>query len=77
MIPSLRNQPNEEMLSHLNLFSLECRRLRGKLSEWSKILISFINVDLTERMPTTLPFGICTHAPVFYITLLWCFVSYF
>ncbi len=45
MIPSLRNKPYEERLSHLNLFSLETRRLRGKLIECFKILNGFINVD--------------------------------
>ncbi len=48
MIPSLRNKPHEERLSHLNLFSLEKRRLRGKLIECFKVLNGFTNVDGTK-----------------------------
>ncbi len=45
MIPSLRNKSYEERLARLNLFSLEKRRLRGKLIEFFKILKGFTNVD--------------------------------
>ncbi len=48
MIPSLRNKPYEERLSHLNLFALETRRLRGKQSECFKLSNSFTNVDPTK-----------------------------
>ncbi len=48
MIVSLRNKPYEERLSHLKLFSLEKRRLRGKLIECFKILHGFTNVDPTK-----------------------------
>ncbi len=48
MIPSLRNKPYEERLSHLDLFFLEKRRLREKLIECFKILNGFTNVDLTK-----------------------------
>ncbi len=48
MIPSLRNKPYEERLSHLNLFSLDKRRLRGKLIECFKIPNGFTNVDPTK-----------------------------
>ncbi len=41
MIPSLRNKSYEERLASLNLFSLEKRRLRGKLIECFKILKGF------------------------------------
>ncbi len=44
MIPSLRNKSYEERLARLNLFSLEKRRLRGKLVECFKILKGFTNV---------------------------------
>ncbi len=47
MIPSLRNKPYDGRLSHLNLFSLEKRRLRGKLIECFKILNCFTSVDPT------------------------------
>ncbi len=50
MIPSLRNKPYEERLSHLNLFSLEKRRLRGKLIECFKLLNGFTNVDATKLL---------------------------
>ncbi len=45
MIPSLRNKSYEERLARLNLFSLEKRRLRGKLKECFQILKGFTNVD--------------------------------
>ncbi len=45
MIPSLRNKSYEERLPRLNLFSLEKRRLRGKLIQCFKILEGFTNVD--------------------------------
>ena len=45
MITSLRNKPYEERLASLNLFSLDKRRLRGKLIECFKILKGFTNVD--------------------------------
>ncbi len=45
IIPSLRNKTYEERLSTLNMFSLEKRRLRGKLNEYFKILNDFTNVD--------------------------------
>ncbi len=48
MISSLRTKPYKERLSHLNLFSLEKRRLRGKLIECFKILDGFANVDPTK-----------------------------
>ncbi len=38
MIPSLRNKSYEERLARLNMFSLEKRRLRGKLIKCFKIL---------------------------------------
>ncbi len=41
IIPSLLNKPNDERLPHLNIFSLEKRRLRGKLTECFKILNGF------------------------------------
>ncbi len=46
MIPSLRNKSYEDRLIRLNLFSLEKRRLRGKLIECLKILKGFTNVDV-------------------------------
>ncbi len=45
MIPSLRNKSYEERLARLNLFSLEKRRLQGKLIQCFKILKGFTNVD--------------------------------
>ncbi len=45
MIPSLRHESCEESLAQLNLFSLEKRRLRGKLIECFRILKGFTNVD--------------------------------
>ncbi len=48
MIPSLRNKPYEERLSHLNLFSLKKRRLGGKLIEWYNFFNDFTNVDTTK-----------------------------
>ena len=48
MIPSLRNKSYEERLSTLNMFSLEKRRLRGKLIECFKILNGFTNVDRSK-----------------------------
>ena len=48
MITSLRNKSYEERLAQLNLFSLEKRRLRGKLIECFKILKGFTNVDASK-----------------------------
>ncbi len=48
MMPSLRNKFYDERLANLNLFSLEKRRLRGKLIECFEILIGFINVDASK-----------------------------
>ncbi len=48
MIPSLRNKSYEERLSNLNMFSLEKRRLRGKLIVCFKILNGFTNVDRSK-----------------------------
>ncbi len=48
MIPSLRNKSYEERLASINLFSLEKRRLRGKLNECFKILKGFTNVDASK-----------------------------
>ena len=48
MITSLRNISYEERLARLNLFSLEKRRLRGKLIECFKILKGFTNVDASK-----------------------------
>ncbi len=45
LIPSLRNESEEERLSHLNLFSLARHRLRGKLMKCFKMLNGFMNVD--------------------------------
>ncbi len=49
MIPSLCNTSYEERLARLHLFSLEKRRLRGKLTECFKVLKEFTNVD-TNRL---------------------------
>ncbi len=48
MITSLRNKSYEERLASLNLFSLEKRRLRGKLIECFKILKGFTNVNASK-----------------------------
>ncbi len=48
MITSLRNKSYEERLASLNLFSLEKRRLRGKLTECFKILKGFTSVDASK-----------------------------
>ena len=48
MITSLRNKSYEERLAQLNLFSLEKRRLRGKLIECFKIFKGFTNVDASK-----------------------------
>ncbi len=43
MITSLRNKPYEERLVRLKLFSLEKRKLSGKITECFKILEGFTN----------------------------------
>ncbi len=48
MITSLRNKSYKEKLANLNFFSLEKRRLRGKLVECLKILKGFTNVDANK-----------------------------
>ncbi len=48
MITSLRNKSYEERLASLNLFSLEKRRLRGKLIECFKIFKGFTNIDASK-----------------------------
>ncbi len=49
MTPSLRNEPYEERLLHLNLFALEKkRRLRGKLIECFKVFHGYVDVDPTK-----------------------------
>ncbi len=48
MITSLRNKSYEERLASLSLFSLEERRLRGKLIECFKILKGFTNVEASK-----------------------------
>ncbi len=48
IIPSLRNKSYEERLARLNPFSLEKRRIRGKLVECFKILKGFTNVDANK-----------------------------
>ncbi len=48
MITSLRNKSYEEWLARLNLFSLEKRRLRGKIIECFKIFKGFTNVDASK-----------------------------
>ncbi len=63
MIPFLRNKSYEERLDRLNLFSLEKRRLRGKLNECFKILKGLMNVDTnklfsTDNLPRTRSNGI-------------------
>ncbi len=50
IIISLRNKLYEERLARLNLFSLEKRRLRGKLIECFKILKGFTNVDTSKML---------------------------
>ncbi len=50
MITSQRNKAFEERLASLSLFSLENRRLRGKLTECLKILNGFKNVDANELL---------------------------
>ncbi len=48
MTPYLRNKSYEERLARLNLFSLEKRRLRGKLIENFEIRKGFTNVDASK-----------------------------
>ncbi len=48
MITSLRNKPYEERLARLNLFSLDKRRLRGKIIACIKVLKGFTNVDASK-----------------------------
>ncbi len=48
MVTFLRNKSYEERLARLNLFSLEKRRLRGKLIECFKIIKGFTNVDASK-----------------------------
>ncbi len=48
MITSLRNISYEERLASLNLFSLEKRRLRGKLIECFILNKSFTNVNASK-----------------------------
>ncbi len=48
MIPSLRNKLYEERFAQLNLFSLEKRRLRGKIIECFKIREGFTTVDANK-----------------------------
>ncbi len=52
MIPSLHNRSYEERLARLNLFSLEKRRLRGKLTECFKIRVlkGFTYVDANKLL---------------------------
>ncbi|KAG7172005.1 hypothetical protein Hamer_G000976, partial [Homarus americanus] len=45
MIPSLCNEPCEERLEELILFSLKKRRLRDRLINWFKIFKGFTNND--------------------------------
>ncbi len=48
MITSLRNKKYEERLARLNLFSLEKRRLKGKIIECCKIFKGFTNVETSK-----------------------------
>ncbi len=48
MITSLRNKSYVERLARLNLFSVEKRKLRGKINECLKILNEFTNVDASK-----------------------------
>ncbi len=48
IITFLRNKAYEERLARLNLFSLEKRRLRGKITKCFKILKGFTNVDASK-----------------------------
>ncbi len=50
MITSLRNKPYKERLARLNLFSLERRRLRRKITECFKIFKGFTNVDASKML---------------------------
>ncbi len=52
IIPSLRNKPYEDSLTHLNLTSLEKHRLREKLIECFKLLNGFTNVDSIKLFET-------------------------
>ncbi len=52
MITCLRNKLYKERLSPLSLFSLEERRLRGKIIECSKILKGFTNVNASKMFST-------------------------
>ncbi len=52
MITSLRNKSYEERLARLNLFSLEKRLLRGKISECFKIINVFTSVDASKLFST-------------------------
>ncbi len=45
---SFRNKPYEERLARLNLFSLDERRLRGKIIECFKVLKRFTNMDASK-----------------------------
>ncbi len=51
MITSLRNKSYEERLAQLKLFSLEKRRLQGKISECFNMLNGFTNVDVSSMFP--------------------------
>lgn len=50
MIPALKNKPYEERLSHLTVFSLEKRLLRGYLIEYFKLPNGFTNRDATNLL---------------------------
>ncbi len=52
IIPSLLKKSYKERLSHLKLFSLEKRRLKGKLIQCFKIPNGFTNVDPTKLFET-------------------------